>query len=702
MTTEAAIDVMRGLRQPVSVVKGVGERMTESFRNLNVETLADLLYFLPRRYDDYTRLTPLGRLQPNVPTTVIGTVRETAVRVGPSQRKYFYLALDDGSGMLDVSFFGGTYMGRYIKTGQQVVLSGTPTVFRDRLQMTNPEWEHLDTDNLQAVGIVPVYPLTEGLKARGLRRLMQRTVNYWAERLPDYVPEATLDRTELAELGWAIKNIHFPKSHDHLRHARNRIIFDELLLLQLAILGKRREWQSVPAEPLTVSDDWLAQTMETLFPYQLTGAQQRAIADIRQDIGQSIPMNRLLQGDVGSGKTAVAVMALAITVANGCQGAIMAPTSILAEQHFRNINELLSRLPGERKPVVGLLTGALSATQREEMRAQIASGAVDVVVGTHALIQEGVEFQNLALAIIDEQHRFGVEQRGVLRGKGRNPHLLVMTATPIPRTLALTIHADLDLSVMDEMPPGRQPVQTRLIEPVARERVFSFVESQLKQGRQAFIVHPLVEQSETIDARSALEAYEELSGVFFRHRVGLLHGRMKTAEKDEVMTAFSQGRYDVLVTTSVAEVGVDVPNASVIVIEGANRFGLAQLHQFRGRVGRGPYESYCLLIPDNNTPEAVQRLHVLEETTDGFRLAEMDWRMRGSGDLLGTQQSGGIWSRSFKALNKLGEFMTPELVELSQREARTIYAEDPLLEQEQHRLLAERVRLLQDERGDVS
>ena len=692
---EEATDIMRGLRQSVTVVKGVGERMTQSFRRLGVETIYDLLYFLPRRYDDYTQQNYVSKLQPNITTTVIGTVRHTEVRIAQRGRKDFHLTVDDGSGLLDALFFGQHFMGRYIKPGDQIVLSGKTSIFRSRLQMTNPEWEHLDTDNLHTVGIVPVYPLTEGLKARGLRRLMHKTIEYWSDRLPDYVPEPTLDRVELADLGWAIKNIHFPEGHDHLEHARNRLTFDSLLLLQLAILGQRREWQSVPADPLSVSDEFLSAFLEAVFPYTLTGAQQRAIADIRHDIGLNVPMNRLLQGDVGSGKTAVATTVMAMAVADGKQAALMAPTSILAEQHYRNISEGLAKMPGDRTPSVALLTGSLSSAEREAVRAGVADGSIDVVVGTHALIQEGVEFRDLGLAIIDEQHRFGVEQRGVLRGKGKNPHLLLMTATPIPRTLALTLHADLDLTLIDEMPPGRKPVQTRVVEPIARERVFSFVESQLEQGRQAFIVHPLVEQSEKIDARSATEAYEELSKIFYLFNVGLLHGRMKPAEKDEIMAAFGRGDYDVLVTTSVAEVGVDVPNASVIVIEGANRFGLAQLHQFRGRVGRGEHASYCLLIPDNDTPEARQRLEAMEAITDGFKLAEMDWQIRGPGDLVGTRQSGG------SVLN-LAEFMTPHLVELAQREARTIYEEDPDLGLPQHRLLVERVRLLQDERSDVS
>lgn len=692
---EQAADVLRGLNAPVSVVKGVGERMAKTFEKLGVFTVGDLLFFFPRRYDDYTQLKSISRLEPFTQATVIGTVQQTSVQVARGGRRDFHLVLDDGSGLLNAVFFGKHFLARHIKAGQQVVLSGEVTVFGSRLQISNPEWEHLDEENLHTLRIVPVYPLTEGLKARGLRRLMKSAVEYWAERLPDYMPEATLERVELGDLGWAIKHLHFPASWDHLQHARRRFLFDQLLLLQLAMLGHRRDWQALPAVPLDVSDEWLEAFLQAAFPYALTGAQRRAIAEIRADIGQPTPMNRLLQGDVGSGKTAVAGVALAAAVANGQQAALMAPTSILAEQHYRTISQLLSLLPGDRKPIAALLTSALSQSEREGVYAGLADGTVDVVIGTHALIQPGVEFQRLALVVVDEQHRFGVEQRAALRGKGVNPHLLVMTATPIPRTLALTVHADLDLTVLDEMPPGRKPVETRVIEPAARERVFSFVQSQLNQGRQAFIVHPLVEESERADARAAAQAYEQLKQVFFRNNVGLLHGRMKPAEKEEIMAAFSRGEYQVLVTTSVAEVGVDVPNASVIVIEGANRFGLAQLHQFRGRVGRGEHQSYCLLIPDRDTPEARERLAALERISDGFELAEMDWRQRGPGDLLGTRQSG-------QTALRFAEEISPELVADAQREARTIYVEDPYLAQPQHRLLAERVRMLEAARGDIS
>lgn len=692
---EEAADILRGLRASVSIVKGVGERMEESFHKLGVSTVNELLYFLPRRYDDYTRLESINRLRPDATATVVGRVVETEVIIGRNKRRDFRLVLDDGTGLLNTIFYGQYFLGRYIKKGDQIVLSGQTAVYGSRLQLSNPEWEHLDVENLHTIGIVPVYPLTEGLKARGLRRLMKTAVEYWAGHLPDYMPEPTLDRGELADLGWALRNIHFPEGWDHLDHARRRMVFDELLLLQLAILGNRRDWQSVPAEALEVPDNFIDDFLGAVFPYELTGAQRRAIDDARRDMTKIVPMNRLLQGDVGSGKTAVATTVISIAVASGKQAALMVPTSILAEQHFRNVSEMLSRMPGEKQPRVALLTGALSAAEHEVVYAGMADGSIDVVIGTHALIQDRAEFHDLGLAVIDEQHRFGVEQRGTLRGKGRNPHLLVMTATPIPRTLALTLYADLDLSVIDEMPPGRIPIQTRVVEPVARERIFSFVESQLEQGRQAFVVHPLVEQSEKIDARSATEAYEELSKIFYRFKVGLLHGRMKAAEKDEIMADFGHGKYDMLVTTSVAEVGVDVPNASVIIIEGANRFGLAQLHQFRGRVGRGQHASYCLLIPDNNSAEAQERLNAMETITDGFKLAEIDWKLRGPGDLLGTRQSG-AW------LARLAEFVTPDLVALAQREARTIYEEDPYLQNPEHSLLAQRVQIMQDERSDVS
>jgi ATP-dependent DNA helicase RecG len=697
VSPEEAEDILRGLSAPVSVVKGIGPGMAKLLEKVGIFTVEDMLNFLPRRYDDYTRMRTISQLipDPDQAVTVIGTVVHTEIRVGRGNRKDFFMIVDDASARMPVTFFGQHFKIRQIRPGMQVVLSGPVTQFRNQPQMANPDCEPLDAENLHTVGIVPVYALTEGLSGKMLRKLMKSTVEYWADRIVDYIPEPTLERAEIADLGWAIRNIHFPEGWDHLQHSRTRFVFDELLVLQLAMLRNRREWQSVPAAPILSEDSTVEEFMTAVFPYPLTGAQRRAIQDIRRDIASTRPMNRLIQGDVGSGKTAVATVGLALAYLNGKQSALMAPTSILAEQHYRGISATLEKMPEGRRPVVALLTSALTTTERQSIYRGVADGSINIVIGTHALIQDGVEFHDLGLAIIDEQHRFGVEQRKSLRGKGTNPHLLVMTATPIPRTLALTIHADLDLSVMDEMPPGRIPIQTKIVQPINRERMYNFVEIQIKEGRQAFIVHPLVEASEKIEAPSAMEAYERLQQVFFRYKIGLLHGKMKPQEKDEVMAAFSTGAYDILVTTSVAEVGVNVPNATVMVIEGANRFGLSQLHQFRGRVGRGEHASYCLLLADTNSEESMQRLHAMEETTDGFKLAEMDWRMRGAGDLVGTRQSGG--SRL-----QLMEDMSPQLVELAQREARTIYEEDADMALEPHRLLAQRVSMLRNERTDVS
>lgn len=712
MTQQEAETRLTELRQTITIIKGIGPKVAQTLEPLGITNVERLIYYLPRRYDDYTRLLMINHLKPEIVSTIIGKVTNPHVRVGQNGRRDFACTLDDGTGKMTILWFGGHYLQRVLREGMQIVVSGKVTLFRNTFQMSNPDWETLDSENLHTIGIVPVYRLADGIKARSFRRTMKQAVDTWAERVPDYVPQATLDRAELADLGWAIKNLHFPEGFDHLEHAQRRRVFDELLLIQLAILGNRRDWQKVPSIPLSVDDGFLDTFLAQAFPYEMTGAQNRTIADIRRDVASSLPMNRLVQGDVGSGKTAVAMTAMAMAVHNGKQAAIMAPTSILAEQHYRAVSRAFSNYPSEQKPVIGLLTSALSTGEREAIYRGLADGSIDVIVGTHALIQEGVEFKALAVAVVDEQHRFGVQQRARLRGKGTHPHLLVMTATPIPRTLALTLYADLDLSIIDEKPKGRLPIQTYIELPHERERVYDFVEGQLDAGRQAFIIHPLVEASEiNTETRSAVEAFEELKHVFFRYKVCLLHGRMSPREKDDIMAAFSRHEYDVMVTTSVAEVGVDVPNASVIVIEGANRFGLAQLHQFRGRVGRGEYESYCLLMaeadifqPDDLTEGAnrdrewtpvQQRLLVMEDTDDGFKLAEMDWKLRGAGDLLGARQSG-------SSQLQLTEMMMPDLVSLAQREARTIYESDPSLSDQQHHLLRMMVEQLQADDGDVS
>ncbi len=709
------------LAQPVATLKGIGKKTAEALAEMGIVTVLDMVYNLPRRYDDYTQLLFINQLRPDTIATVIGKVTYAQTRVAQSGRRDFFVTLEDATGKLAVTFFGMHYLAATITVGKQLVVSGKVGIFRQQFQMANPQWEFLDTDNLHTMGIIPVYPLKEGVKPRALRRAMKQAIETWAERVPDYVPFSVLERCNLGDLGWTLKNLHFPESFDHLHHARRRFVFDQLLLVQLTVLANRRAWQQLPAPALQVDDAFLEAFLAQAFPYTLTGAQQRALADIRRDIAQTLPMNRLLQGDVGAGKTAVALAAMGIALANGKQAALMAPTSILAEQHYRGVEAALARvtvLP--QRPVVALLTSALADSEREAIYRGIADGSIDLVIGTHALIQEGVQFKHLAVAVVDEQHRFGVNQRAALRDKGESPHLLGMTATPIPRTLALTLYADFDLSILDEKPSGRLPIVTTIHVPSERERVYSFVEEQLKAGRQAFIAHPLVEASDRLaETRSAVEAFEELKQVFFRYRVCLLHGQMRPDEKEAVMGAFARHEYDVMVTTTVAEVGVDVPNATVMVVESANRFGLAQLHQLRGRVGRGQHASFCLLLAESgvfskaeleqseslsvqavlNNPggawtDAQRRLLALAKTEDGFLLSEFDWRIRGAGDLLGTRQSG-AWNL------RLAEFVTPELVELALQEARTLYEADPLLEQPEHHLLAQRVALMRREASEL-
>lgn len=715
---QRSLDEERALYQelagPTTQVRGIGGKLAGLLEGMDLHTVEDLLWNFPREHKDYTELKCIRDLSPNETATVIATVLRSNVVVGTGGRKDLLIEVEDGSGSLSVRFFNQYFLAGKLHPGKQMVLSGKVGIFRG-LQMANPEWEYLDAENLHTTGIVPVYRMTKGLRPRLFRKTMKALAKEWAARMPDPVPRAVLDRGELADLGWAIQQAHFPQGWDHLRHAKRRITFDELLMLQLAMLRNRREWQSAPGPALDVADDFLESFITQAFPFELTRAQQQAIGDIGRDVSQAIPMNRLIQGDVGSGKTAVAAVAMAMALSNGKQAALMAPTGILAEQHYRKLSETFGSMKAEQPPVLALLTGALTTSERESIYRGLADGSIDIAIGTHALIQEGVLFHDLALAVIDEQQRFGVDQRGSLRGKGGNPHLLVMTATPIPRTLALTIYAELDLSVMDEKPPGRQAIQTKIIDRIARERLNGFVIAQLEQGRQAFFVHPLIDESESIETAAAVEAYERLSQVFFRYRVCLLHGQMNPLEKDRIMADFARGEYDVMVATSVAEVGVDVPNASVMVIDGANRFGLAQLHQFRGRVGRGEHPSYCFLIPDSSAdisidsirakqsgkiPESAltvqeRRLAAMEESNDGFYLAEVDWKLRGAGDLLGRRQSGSNRAQTI-------ELTSPQLVELAQREAHTLYEEDPALKLPEHRLLAERIASLYADSADVS
>ncbi len=692
--TTPPVEEPKGLGAPITAIQGVGKRQAQRLARLGVRTIRDLLFLFPRRYDDYSRLKTINRLEYGEEVTIIAKVWDAGVKQSRKGVSVFKAVLSDGTGFIEATWFNQPYLAERIRQGSQIVVSGRVEEYLGRPCFTSPEWEPPQQELLHTGRLVPVYPLTEGIRSRWLRTVIKRTVDYWAPRLPDHLPPSVREAHGLMDLGTAIRQVHFPDDHERLQAARRRLAFDELFVFQLGLFRQQYRWRSVPGRQLPISDEALQAFILSL-PFPLTGAQQRALAQIVADMRSPYPMNRLLQGDVGSGKTVVAATAMALTVGTGAQAAMMAPTEILAGQHFETLTRLFSAMPG-RPPTVRLLTGSVIGAEREEIYAGLADGSIDIVVGTHALIQEGVTFHDLALVVIDEQHRFGVRQRAALRQKGYNPHLLVMTATPIPRSLQLTVWGHLDVSIIDEMPPGRQPVATRLILPRERERAYAFLRSQVEKGRQAFIICPLVEESEKIEAKAAVEEYERLrQQIFPGLRLGLLHGRMKSEEKEATMAAFARGELDILVATSVVEVGIDVPNATVMLIEGAERFGLAQLHQFRGRVGRGEHPSYCLLVSESASPEAMERLAAVEATTDGFVLAQKDLELRGPGEFLGTRQSG------FPDL-KTASLTDLRLLEEVREAARRFFESDPELSRPEHRLLARRVADMWKGEGEVS
>ncbi len=687
------------LNASLTVLSGVGPRHAAMLARLGMTTLGDMLYYFPRRYDDYSQLRPIRELFYGQQVTVIGTVMMTETRkIRGGKATLTEAVINDGSGGLRLTWFNQPWLVNRLKVGEAISVSGKVEQYLGRLVMNNPDWEPVEVENLHTNRIVPIYPLTQNVTQKWLRKLMNQVVTYWAPKLTDPLPRAIREETGLPDLGTALLQVHFPDSQESLRAARQRLAFDELFYLQMGVLRQKRQWQAAAGRVFEVADDWLAERLAAL-PYALTQAQQRALADLRADLRSGKPMNRLLQGDVGSGKTIVAALAAAIVAAGGAQAAVMAPTSILAEQHYRTFQTVLAGEKGLlRAEEIRLLIGDTPEAEKEAIRAGLASGAVKIVIGTHALLEDPVAFADLQLAVIDEQHRFGVEQRAALRSKGSHPHLLVMTATPIPRSLALTLYGDLDLSVIDEMPAGRQPVATYLLTPRERERAYTLIRGQILAGHQAFIIYPLIEESENSDLLAAAQEHERLQKEIFPDlRLGLLHGRLRPDEKEAVMMAFRNRQYDILVATTVVEVGVDVPNATVMLIEAANRFGLAQLHQLRGRVGRGEAPSYCLLIPETEDAAENERLAAMVETNDGFVLAERDLQQRGPGEFLGTRQAG------FASSLKMASLSDVALIEKARRHAQALFERDPDLQDPELALLAEAIgRFWGGGKGDVS
>ena len=579
-----------------------------------------------------------------------------------------------------------------------MVISGKVSEYLGHLTFQNPTLEPAEKEWLTGGSIVPVYPLTEGLQPLLLRRVMKRVSEHWSAREAEILPPSTRAAQRLMGVSEALREIHFPQSPATLEQARRRLVFEQLFVLQAAVLKQRARWKGEPAPELRVGDPTVDRLVATL-PYTLTGAQRRAVRAIIEDMHKPFAMHRLLQGDVGSGKTVVAAVAMAAAATVGAQAALMAPTEILAEQHYKGLTKLFAAMSEKHavpRPLkAALLTGSVKAGERREVLAGLESGAIDIVIGTHALIQTGVNFANLGFVAVDEQHRFGVQQRSALRAKGAlAPHTLVMTATPIPRTLSLTIYGDLDNTILDEKPPGRQKIVTHWFTPNERERAYAFIRGQIEAGRQAFVICPLVEESDKIEAKAAVEEHERLQReIFPKFKLGLLHGRMKPAEKDAAMQAFAANETQILVSTSVVEVGIDVPNAAVMMIEGANRFGLSQLHQFRGRVGRGQHESYCLLMADSTSAVSDQRLQAIVNTDDGFKLAEADLEIRGPGEFFGTRQSG------VPAIELIG-LRDRDLLMAARDAAQLLLEVDPSLEAVENRAIGERVRAFMDSSGE--
>jgi len=701
----------QSIDSPITVIRGISSTLATKFNKLGVKTVRDLLYFFPHRHLDYSQRKFISQLTEGQEETVIANVWQ-AYETMLGGRRGTEAIVGDETGNVRVVWFNQPYLAKKLPTNTRVVLSGRVSLFNGRHVFESPEWELAEDKELIHTGrLVPLYPLTQGLRPRQVRKLMKTVVDQWAWQVEDFLPPEVIGQCNLLDLPQAISQAHYPGDEVVKAQARVRLAFDELFLLQLGVLSKKRNWQeSQPGSPFSSQTPVLDAFVESL-PFELTAAQQKVLKELLADLQQPQPMSRLLQGEVGSGKTVVAVAALLMAVANGYQGAFMAPTEILAEQHFTNICQLLSRVGHQEEAeaslnsysgllshplTVALLIGDIRQSRKRELQQRILGGDIDILIGTHALIQKGVEFHRLRLAVIDEQHRFGVAQRSALRQKGFNPHVLVMTATPIPRTLALTLYGDLDLSVIDQLPPGRQAVKTRWLKPWQRDSAYAFLRRQVAESRQAFIICPLVEESEAIQAKAAIAEFERLSGeVFPDLRLGLLHGRMAAVEKDKVMRRFRSGELDILVSTPVVEVGIDVPNATVMLVESADRFGLSQLHQFRGRVGRGKEQSYCMLLAQNPSEVGSERLGVIEKVQDGFILAEKDMEMRGPGEFFGTRQSGLPDLR----MAKLSDV---KLLELARRVAIKLFEKDPTLEKPEHHALARELGRVWQEGGEWS
>lgn len=669
-------------RQPLTDLKGVGEKTGKLFERLGIRTVRDLLSYYPRDYQAYERPVPIGQLKEQRIMSVESALATSADLLRFNRMQLVSAQIRDLTGSLQLAWYNMPYMRSHLKTGEMYVFRGRVAKKRGRLVMEQPEvftpeaYEALE-DSLQ-----PVYGQTRGLGNKAIVKMVRQALEV-RQMEREYMPGDIRRRQELAEINYALERIHFPADRAELLFARKRLVFDEFFLF-LTGVKRLKEHRENKASSYIIREAALAVRLKESLPYRLTRAQEQAFADVCRDMGGGFVMNRLIQGDVGSGKTIVAVLALLSAAENGFQGALMAPTEVLARQHFESITKLFADCGIEKRLV--LVTGSMTAKEKREAYAAIASHETDIVIGTHALIQEKVVYDKLALVITDEQHRFGVGQRELLSGKGDSPHVLVMSATPIPRTLAIILYGDLDISVIDELPAGRRAIKNCVVDPGWRPKAYAFIENQVAQGRQAYVICPMVEASEMIEAENVVDYTKSLRKELPDFiRVEYLHGKMKAKDKNRIMEEFAAGEIQVLVSTTVIEVGVNVPNATVMMIENAERFGLAQLHQLRGRVGRGADQSYCIMINGSGDGDAAKRLDILNKSNDGFFIASEDLRLRGPGDIFGLRQSGDLEFR-------LADIFTDaDVLKRASQEVSRLFAEDPGLEKEEHQELRARI-----------
>ena len=670
-------------------IKGIGNKNYTYFEKLGIKNIYNLLRYYPRRYQDFSKLKTINNIEYGEELTVAGIITGK-IYTRKSKRgnlKISETSLTDSTGSLRLTFFNQPYISTQLKEGTSIVVSGKVDMYLGRYVMNNPEWEPLDQEQIHTNRIVPIYPATAGITQRQIRKIIKNNLNFWSGRLKEFFPDHIIKNEKLPTISEAISQIHFPESDIKLKSSQNRFAFEEIFFLQLGVLLQKAKWQANQARKFSLPKG-LINDRKKLLPYVLTSAQLKAIEDIENDLVAGKPMNRLLQGDVGSGKTVVAKFAVETIIGNGSQAAILAPTSILAEQHFNTLSELLIDSGSISRDEIALLIGQTPKKVKGNILRKLKTGKIKCVIGTHALLEDPVKFHNLQLAVIDEQHRFGVNQRKVLRSKGDNLHLLVMTATPIPRSLALTVYGDLDVTTIDEMPPGRKPVKTLLFDQAKRKKAYGLIKEQVRNGFQAFIVYPMIDSGEEDEMyKSAVKEYHRIQkNIFPDFKIGLMHGRLKQTEKDQIMEKFRSHEYNVLISTTVIEVGVDIPGATIVLIESANHFGLAQLHQIRGRVGRNKEDSLCILIPANDDAIENERLIAMTKINDGFKLAEIDLNFRGPGEFLGTRQSG---YAGFKFAN----IFDIELIEASRKQAQYIINHDPRLEQSVHQLLREELNI---------